>query len=331
MADFAFATCQPGFERALKLDVARRRPELRFSYSRPGLVTFKSPRPILPGELPGSVFARVWGASLGAARTPEAARAILASLPLARCHVFARDPEQPSTLGPWSKAVESLAPSNDALPGDLVADVVVADGEPAWLGLHVHRDDDLGSPGGVFEVPIPAEAPSRAFAKLEEALVWSRLPVAEGHVALEVGSAPGGASLALAMRGVTVYGVDPALMDPAVLDYRGPGGARVHHLATKVSALRWESLPGSIDWLLADMNLAPQVVLHELARLMPPLRRSLAGAILTLKLNDWAFIAELPELVRRVESFGFRYVRLRHLPSNRREICLVAAADPPRR
>ena len=57
---------------------------------------------------------------------------------------------------------------------------------------------------------------------------------------------------------------------------------------------------------------------------MPRLRPTLRGAVITLKLNDFAFVDALPTLVKRIEDFGFTDVRLRHLPSNRREICVVA-------
>ena len=49
---------------------------------------------------------------------------------------------------------------------------------------------------------MPAEAPSRAYAKIEEAIAWAQLPVRAGDVALEIGAAPGGAVMALARRGV---------------------------------------------------------------------------------------------------------------------------------
>ena len=68
-------------------------------------------------------------------------------------------------------------------------------------------------------------------------------------------------------------------------------------------------------------------MLHELARLMPPLRDSLRGAVITLKMNDWAFVAELPRLCARIAALGLPHLRLRHLPSNRREICAVACAQ----
>ena len=48
------------------------------------------------------------------------------------------------------------------------------------------------------------------------------------------------------------------------------------------------------------------------------------GAVFTLKMNDWAFLDELPALEQRIRMMGFRQVMLRHLPSNRREVCAVA-------
>jgi hypothetical protein len=91
----------------------------------------------------------------------------------------------------------------------------------------------------------------------------------------------------------------------------------------KVGALRWEQLPPRVDWLLVDVNLAPQVALHEVGRLMPRLMPTLRGAVFTLKLNDFSFVAELPALEQRIAAFGFSEVRMRHLPSNRQEVCAV--------
>ena len=316
MADFAFATCLPGLEPALKLDVARARPELRLSYSRPGLVTFKSARPVPPDDPPGSVFAQVWGRSIGAASDPATAAIQLAALGAARVHAFVRDPGAVD-LTAW----QALGPGGPARPGDLVADVIVAPepGEPAWLGIHRHDRFRSPHPGGAIPVVVPDDAPSRAFAKIEEAIAWADLAIGPGQVALEIGAAPGGAVLALARRGLEVWAVDTGALAPHVAALPA-----VHHLAKKVGALRWEELPPRIDWLLVDVNLAPQVALHEVARLMPRLRATLRGAVFTLKLNDWTFVAELPVLVERIRQMGLPDVRMQHLPSNRREICAVA-------
>lgn len=332
MADFVFATCLPGLEPAIKLDVARTRPELRFAYSRPGLVTFKSARAVGPDDPPGSVFAHVWGRSIGAASDPATAALQLAALGATRVHVFAREPEAATDLAAW-QALDVGGPAGPAgpggpggpggpaEPGDLVADVIVAPavGEPAWLGMHRHDRFRPPHPGGAIPVDVPGDAPSRAYAKIEEAIAWARLPIEAGHVALEIGAAPGGAVLALARRGVEVWGVDTGELAPSVLAL-----PNVHHVMKKVGALRWEQLPARVDWLLVDVNLAPQVALHEVARLMPRLAPALRGAVFTLKLNDWAFVSELPVLVGRIRQMGLPDVRVRHLPSNRREVCAVA-------
>jgi 23S rRNA (cytidine2498-2'-O)-methyltransferase len=318
VAEFAFATCLPGLEPALKLGVADVRSELRLAYSRPGLVTFKSPRALSPDDPPPTAFARVWGHSLGPARDPSEAAHRLAYSGATRAHVFARDPDAPCDLAPWRAAVQ--LPDGPAAVGDLVADVVVADDEPAWLGLHLHDASRPAHAGGAIPIDMPADAPSRAYAKLEEAIAWRGLPIARGDVALEIGAAPGGALYALARRGVEAWGVDTGELAPQVAAL-----PNVHHLRKAIGALRWEELPANVAWLLVDVNLAPQVALHEVARIVPPLRDSLRGAIVTLKLNDWQFIHELPELATRVGALvpGSQVV-MRHLPSNRRELCAVA-------
>ena len=281
MADYVFATCMPGLEPALKLEVARTRPELRFDASRPGLVTFKSARSVAPDDTPGSVFARVWGRSIGAASDHASAAAQLAGLGATRVHVFARDPDATIDLTAW----QGLGPSGPAAIGELVADVIVAPDEPVWLGLHRHDASRPAHPGGTLGI-----APS----KIEEAIAWAQLPVAANQVALAIG-------IGFARPGVEVITVE------------------------KFGALRVEDLPPRIDWLVVDVNLAPQVALHEVARVMPRLRPR-AGAVFMLRVNDWTFVDELPLLVERLRKLGLGDVRMRHLPSNRREICAVVSA-----
>lgn len=68
MSEFLFATCQIGAERALKGEVARRWPDARAAYSRPGFVTFKLAGALSPGFDLASTFARSYGFSLGSVR-----------------------------------------------------------------------------------------------------------------------------------------------------------------------------------------------------------------------------------------------------------------------
>jgi 23S rRNA (cytidine2498-2'-O)-methyltransferase len=314
-----FATCQIGVERHLKAEVARTRRDLRPAFARPGLVTWVAEAEVAPEVELDAVFARVWGASLG--RGEEA----IALVPDgARLHVFARDPAETvgveAARGALLAAADAARFAAEPAPavGDLVADVIVAPSEPWLVGLHRHRAGRWRAPGGLPGIVVPPESPSRAYAKIEEAIAWAELDVRAGQVALEIGAAPGGAAYALAKRGLEVWGADPGAMDPAVL------ALGVHHLPVKIGALRWEDLPPRVDWLLVDVHLAPRVALHEVSRLMKPLRKTLRGAVLTLKLNDQPIVDDLPGILERVRALGFTDVRATHLPSNRREVCCVA-------
>src|SRR6188768_3910226 len=76
-ARFLFTAIQAGAERALKNEIAREHPELRFAFSRPGFVTFRLPDEPRRDFALRSVFARTWGYSLG--KVGGAADAQLAS------------------------------------------------------------------------------------------------------------------------------------------------------------------------------------------------------------------------------------------------------------
>ncbi|MFO0574504.1 MAG: SAM-dependent methyltransferase [Polyangia bacterium] len=347
---FVFAVCQLGAEVAAKAEVARLRPHWRLAFSRPGLLTWKCEPAVAPDEALAAVFVRAYGVSLGRAgdaaelaallrRTPGLLEAAAGS-PL-RLHVFERDRAKPGdeapgdSYGPFAAAVRKqllaalpaglLGPEPTPRLGDLVLDVVVAapgaagDAEPWLVGLHTHGPGRSVHPGGRVPLQLPPDAPSRAWLKLEEGLVLSGLPLRPGEVAVEIGSAPGGASWALLQRGLRVIGVDPGEMAESVL--RHP---RFTHLKQTLGELRREQLPRRVDWLLLDVNLAPQVALHQVRRVVSTLRDTLRGALLTLKLNDWQLAAQVPQLLARVQAMGFVDVQARQLATNRQELCVAA-------
>ncbi|HEY0706229.1 MAG TPA: hypothetical protein VGG33_05495 [Polyangia bacterium] len=354
---FVWCLHQPAATRWLKQDVARLRPELRFAFSAPGLTTFKVPAaPQDDGSLPpaaevvGSAFARASGWSLGRAADVAEVLAFadqLADRPV-RLHVFERDPDvpaderDPALVGARPRALEQLlraaaperfAAGQEARPGEVVLDVITpaseADAaEPVFVGWHRQHDVSGRWPGGVSHVPIPATSPSRAWAKIEEAIAWSGLTPAAGEVALEMGSAPGGASFALLERGLTVHGIDPGRMAPAVLNYRGAGGNRFVHHALPAAKVERKALPRRIHWLASDVNLAPMVALKYIERLVALLGPPLRGAFLTLKLNDDGVFDALPGLQTRIERLLPGRARYVQLPAHRSEI--VAIVESPR-
>jgi 23S rRNA (cytidine2498-2'-O)-methyltransferase len=346
---FAFVLCQPGAERALKRELAREQPSWSPAYQRPGLVTFKLDQSVGPELTLRSTFARQYGVSLGNEADLDAVVRTLRGLPTPLClHVVERAPEDPDQHVPGERArqleeqlrtrcVDRLSPSSRAKLGQLTLTVVVGDEPQMLLGLHRHATGRSPYPGGRYPITLPPEAPSRAYLKIEEAIAAFALPIQPGHTALELGAAPGGAVYALLRRGVHVLAVDPAELDARVLAFEGPHGARATHLRLAASDLRRDQLPAQIDWLLLDVHLAPGVALRAASRVASMYKRTLRGAVLTLKLNDWSFADRLDTYLAQAKEMGLVEPQARQLVSHRQELAIVGLtrlgrehASPPR-
>lgn len=342
---FVWFTHQPASTAWLKRELAIRRPDLRFAFSRPGLTTFKVDA-ARADDPSASSFARAYGRSLGRAASVDEVLAHAGALPASATapvlHVFERDPDRPADerdaavagtrAAGLDAALRAAAPGRfadglEARPGDVVLDVIVAPAEAPEDGLFVgwHRHDATRGPfpGGVGHVAIPPEAPSRAWAKIEEAIRWSGLAPRPGEHAVELGSSPGGASFALLERGLHVHGVDPGAMDPRVLAYVGAHGNRFTHHAVPAAEVPRGALPRTYAWLASDVNLAPMIALKYVERFVALAHGGLRGAFITLKLNDDGVFEALPRLATRIGKLGATRVRYTQLPSHRSEIVAI--------
>lgn len=338
---FIWLLHQPASANWCKRELAAKRPDLRFAFSRPGLSTFKVDETHLDVPVVSS-FARAYGHSLGRAADVAATLGWATTLPAAplRLHVFEREPDKPAderdrnVAGSRAIALEQalraaaperFLPGVEARPGDLVLDVITAPSEHApedlFVGWHKHDRTRGRFPGGVAHAWVPPSAPSRAWAKIEEAILWSGLVPRAGEVAVEIGSSPGGASYALLERGLTVHGVDPGEMAPLVLAYKD----RFIHHALPAAEVNRKDLPHKFQWLASDVNLAPMVALKYVERFVALAHGGLRGAFITLKLNDDGVFAALPKLANRIERLGARQVRYVQLPSHRSEIAAILA------
>jgi 23S rRNA (cytidine2498-2'-O)-methyltransferase len=339
---FVWFTHQPASTAWLKRELATKRPDLRFAFSRPGLTTYKVDT-ARADEPNASSFARAHGRSLGRGTSVDDVLAAAAALPSpVVLHVFERDPDRPADerdltvagtrAAALDAALRAAAPERFveralAQLGDTVLDVIVAPAEEPddgiFVGWHRHDDSHGPFPGGVPHVAIPAAAPSRAWAKIEEAIRWSNLIPRAGEHAVELGSAPGGASYALLERGLHVHGVDPGAMDPRVLAYVGPSGNRFTHHAVPAAEVARKDLPRTYEWLASDVNLAPMVALKYVERFVALAHGGLHGAFITLKLNDDGVFEALPRLATRIAKLGAKRVRYTQLPSHRSEIVAI--------
>ena len=196
-------------------------------------------------------------------------------------------------------------------------DVVVVEPGEWWIGYHRAIRRSQRWPAGAIPVRLPEHAVSRAYAKLEEAVQWSDFPLTAEEECVEVGCAPGGASQALLDRGLFVTGIDPAEVDPTVLEH-----PRFRHLKKRGTEVRRQEFVG-VRWLVADMNIAPADTLSEVESIVTNPQVSIRGLVLTLKLSEWSVASRIPEFVERVRGWGYRDVRTRQLVTGGQEICLV--------
>ena len=355
MPDFIFTTCQIGAERAVKGEIARRWPDFRFAFSRPGFLTFKLPEKHgLEDDFDlESVFARAYGFSLGKAtggsNEQRAAEAWehAKDRTIQRVHVWPTDRFTPGEHGyeptltpeadeihrvfvqncpqPHSLAGAAADPVRPARPGDHILDCVVLAPDLWWIGCHRARSFASRHPGGMMRLEPPPDAVSRAWLKMEEALEWSQLPIVHGASIAEIGSAPGGASQALLGRGLIVTGIDPAEMAPAVLNH--PRFTHIRRRSTQVRRREFRK----IRWLTADMIVTPEYTLDAVEAIVTHAEVNIRGMLLTLKLTDWNLAARVPEYLERIGGWGYNVLRARQLQYNRREICVAALQKPFRR
>lgn len=347
MTRFLFAACQPGFEAALKHEVARRHPDLRFAFSRPGFVTFRVADDADPSTATlRCAFARTWGYSLGKvigndARALARDAWMLAAqardaAPFRHLHVWQRERALPGDEGfdpavatpadtagtellarrPAAAAVPAL--NAEATSGDNVLDCVLVEPHEWWLGWHRAAAPETRWPGGVPPIAAPPDMISRAYLKLEEALRWSELPIKADDRCIEIGSAPGGSCVALLERGCYVTGIDPAEMDLRVL-----ANPRFTHVRARAREVPRAAFRGA-RWLMSDTNVAPKHTLDTVEAIVKARDVRLEGLVLTLKLTDPRLTAQLPAFHKRIRGWGYRHVRARQLAFNRQEVCVVA-------
>ena len=350
---FLFVVCQVGTEVTVKHEVARRHPSFRFSFSRPGFVTFRIPDEVARDrkfEL-NCAFARTWGFSLGKAvgtdgqqlardfwkpfveRYPAEVLAQFQHL-----HVWQRDRFVPGDsefepgITPLAEGIGelileqlpnvgstwSLPLNEDAQVDDRVLDCVVVEPNEWWFGWHRANTVETRWPGGVPDVDSPENMVSRAYLKIEEAIRWSEFPIQAGDRFVEIGSSPGGSCQALLDRGCIVTGIDPAEMDPILLAH--PNFTHLQSRAKKVE----RSFFQNFRWLAADANVAPKYTLDTVEAIVTQPEVRIEGLLLTLKLTDLALAAELPLFHKRIRSWGYRRVHARQLAFNRQEVCVVA-------
>jgi len=329
-SSFVVALCRPGFETAVLAELEGF--GLRVAFRRPGFVSLKADQHLESDDVRqlSTLFSRRLGLAAGPfeGEADAVARAIgLGQQARARVVVLAREGllgDDPIDLvDDEARRVQAIIDARFHSPPwqsqPPVVEVVRVDGEGATGRYVVIKAISglLDFAGGTPRVEVPPESPSRAYRKLEDAVLRFGLDIGEGDIAVEVGAAPGGVTLALLRRGVQVTAIDPNSMDAGVLA-SGP----VKHLCIPVEKISMSWLPPA-TFLFLDVNQPPRSALAALAPVAEQLLPTLKSAVLTLKMGERVRLDEIPHwhaIVRRMFP-GF-WIQMAHLPSNKSEISI---------
>ncbi|MCA9139545.1 MAG: hypothetical protein KDB00_22380, partial [Planctomycetales bacterium] len=241
---FAMLCCANGAEQQVKDAISS--DGWRLAFSRPGFVTAKHDEAV---DLPSGIFIRTASHSIGQLKNADGGTQIQnltellqSTFPVARpfdqVHVWPRDRLPIGKFGfePGADEVSKLVadsvfgslsgswissdhPNRIAQPGERVLDIVLVDPADWFVGWHVAAKWHSRWPGGVQPIEPQHEPISRAYFKAAESITWSGFEMAPGDVAVEIGSAPGGACGRLLELGLKVIGIDPAEMDQRIADH----------------------------------------------------------------------------------------------------------------
>jgi 23S rRNA (cytidine2498-2'-O)-methyltransferase len=335
--EFLLVTCQGGAEAAL---VARQEavlPGLRKGVWRRGVVTYRLPSEFDPPDdfFPDLVFGRTCLRSLGQVTGADVAARVAAVVALAGTgpwddvHVWPRAPSgEPAAAPPLDEVPRLLraacglaAEPVVAAPGSLVLDCLLDGEDRWWVGWHRTGSPASVWPGGIYPQPLPAGKASRAWLKLDEAIATFALEFGPGQRAVELGAAPGGASQRLLEAGLSVVGVDPAVVDAAVAAHPRFRQWRMRARDVKRQAFR------PFDWIVCDMNIDPVSTMESLGRILTAPGVRPRGIVATLKLPDWSRAEGLAGWLAEFRSWGFQPAA-RQLSTGGREVCVVGLRSP---
>jgi hypothetical protein len=111
---------------------------------------------------------------------------------------------------------------------------------------------------GFVSIPDDKRPPSRAFKKLQEALLRFKLPIKQGETAVDLGATPGGWTYVLLQHGLKITAIDRSPLDDSLMRARGVTWMQGN-------ALTWS--PGTtVDWLVCDVITTPENTLSILNR-----------------------------------------------------------------
>lgn len=287
---FYYFVCNVGSESFLKEEIKKFYPELVFSFSKKGMVTFKASKKININNVVFCLFAGEF--------VKKGSKDIILS------HT-----ENIIELDEFYFPINPISLE----PGKVYYEMFAINEKEHYLGKFIANENQR-----YLKEELPLKSPSRAYLKIVEAVSKLNLKLHEDDVALEIGSSPGGATYALLLKGLEVIGVDPGEMHPECLNFK-----KFKHFKKSIQDFDVKCLDGKkIDWLLVDMNLAPEASLNEIEKIFNYIKKDFKGAFITLKMTKISLVSKLPFYFKIIQRMNLNPKLMTQLPSHKQEFLL---------
>lgn len=342
-SEYLLIGCKHGSESALEHRQRLTFPTFQKLYWRKGLVTFRIPSHIVskpewchfgvPDKvLEQLVFARIGIRSLGQVTGQDederiaTTQQLLGTLKVNAVHVWKRDPRlQVDTASIQCKLASLYSFQRNSVTSEqnLILNCVVDSVDRWWFGWHIGSGPTCQWSGGYYPGLMPDHGISRAWLKLDEAIARFGIQFHSGERVCELGAAPGGACQRLLEANLTVIGVDPATMNPQLLEHE-----HFTHWKKRARDIRIREF-ADFDWILTDMNIDPANTIASLERILSSRPQKPRGIIATLKLSEIAHADKLDQWCASCASWGYQ-ARVQQLSTGGQEICLVAQKNSSR-
>lgn len=296
---FYYFLCNPRSEKFLKEEIRLIYPELSFSYSQKGFLTFKETKNLKKPLRP--VFCRHFGRFIKKGPLQE---------------IKKRWQGKTLFYSLTGEIYEDFSFEN----GEWVKEIIEVSKNEYYLGEFKSSIFTALTPGGFSKAILPPEAPSRAYLKIVESLAYLGLKeLPRGDSALEIGSSPGGTTYALLKMGLKVEGVDPGEMSSLCLGHPD----FIHHKES-IQKFHVSSLKNHVEWLFVDMNLSPEASLREIEKIVAAIRPSLKGAFITLKMTKFELVSRVPMYLNLALKMNLKVIVATQLPSHKQEFLILA-------
>lgn len=203
--------------------------------------------------------------------------------------------------------------------GQRALDLVLTDPSQWMIGWHSGEKPVCTRWAGAFPpLDWDHDVVSRAYFKAAEAILWSGMPMKPGETVVEVGSAPGGAAQRMLELGFKVIGVDPAEMDPEIMEH-----PNFRHLKARGGDVK-RSEYRDARWLFVDSNVRPDKTLVTVENIVTNRQVDIRGLILTMKIGRYDQADRILGWCRTIRQWGYRKVKVRQLATGKCEVCIAA-------